>query len=63
MKQKQEMVLLLFVSVTDPDWIRIQTGQWIGSGFGIRIRIQEGKKEPNKKKKVQKFHVMMDVIF
>jgi hypothetical protein len=37
----------------DPYWIRIQSGQWIwirirnaecGSVFGIRIRIQEGKK-------------------
>jgi hypothetical protein len=25
--------------------IRIQSGQWI-SGFGIRIRIQEGKNDP-----------------
>ena len=26
----------------DPDWIRIQSGQWIG------IRIQEGKNDPQK---------------
>jgi len=26
----------------DPDWIRIQSGQW------IRIRIQEGKNDPQK---------------
>ena len=29
-------------SVSDPDWIRIQSGQW------IRIRIQEGKNDPQK---------------
>jgi hypothetical protein len=29
----------------DPDWIRIQSGQW------IRIRIQEGKNDPQKEKK------------
>jgi hypothetical protein len=28
--------------VADPDWIRIQSGQW------IRIRIQEGKYDPQK---------------
>ncbi len=29
-------------SVPDPDWIRIQLDQW------IRIRIQEGKNDPQK---------------
>jgi hypothetical protein len=37
----------------DPDWIRIQPGQWIR--IRIRnpdpIRIQEGKNDPQKKKK------------
>jgi hypothetical protein len=28
----------------DPDWIRIQSGQWIR----IRIRIHEGKNDPQK---------------
>jgi hypothetical protein len=43
----------------DPDWIRIQSGQWIrirnldpdsqsGSGFAIWIRIHEGKNDPLK---------------
>jgi hypothetical protein len=32
------------VSDPDPDWIRIQSGQWIR----IRNRIQEGKNDPRK---------------
>ncbi len=40
--------------VADPDWIRIQN-EVSGSGFGIRIQIQEGKKDPQKLKKL-KFH-------
>jgi hypothetical protein len=32
------------VADPDPDWIRTQSGQW------IRIRIQEGKNEPQKYK-------------
>jgi hypothetical protein len=32
------------ISVSDPDWIRIQSGYW------IRIRIQEGKNDPQKYK-------------
>jgi hypothetical protein len=35
--------------VSDQNWIQIQSGQW--------IRIQEGKNDPQKKKKVKKFHV------
>jgi hypothetical protein len=35
--------LLLTASVSDPDRIRIQSGQW--------IRIQEGKNDPEKKGK------------
>jgi hypothetical protein len=31
----------------DPDWIRIQSDQWIR----IRIRIHEGKNDPQKEKK------------
>jgi hypothetical protein len=27
------------------------------SGFGIRIRIQEGKNDPQKKKKIKKFNI------
>jgi hypothetical protein len=39
-------------SVSDPDWNQIQSGQW------IRIRIQEGKNDPQKQNKViLKFHV------
>ncbi len=34
----------------DPYWIRIQSGLWIR----IRIRIQEGKNDPQKKKKIGK---------
>jgi hypothetical protein len=30
----------------------------IGSGFGIRIRIQEGKNDPQNMKKVKKFQVL-----
>jgi hypothetical protein len=35
---------------SDPNWIRIQSGQWIR----IRIRnpVQEGKNDPQKKKKL-----------
>jgi hypothetical protein len=29
-------------NVSDPDWIQIQSGQW------IRIRIQEGESDPQK---------------
>ena len=29
-----------------------------GSGFGIRIRTQEGKNDPQKQKKIKKFHVL-----
>ncbi len=29
-----------------------------GSIFGIRIRIQEGKDDPEKKEKIKKFHVL-----
>jgi hypothetical protein len=36
----------------DPDWIRIQSGQW------IRIRIQEGKNDPKKKKKFVNVYVL-----
>jgi hypothetical protein len=35
------------VSDLDPDWIRIQSGQW----------IREGKKDTQKEKKIEKFHV------
>jgi hypothetical protein len=31
-------------SVSDPDWIRIQSGEWIR----IRIRIHEGKNDTQK---------------
>jgi hypothetical protein len=44
--------LIFRVADPDPDLIRIQSGQW------IRIRIQEGKKYPRKKKKIKKFHVL-----
>jgi hypothetical protein len=47
----------LAARVADPDtnWIRIQSGRW----FRIRIRIQEGKNDPQEwKKKNQKFHVL-----
>ena len=38
----------------DPDWIRIQSGQW----------IREGRNDPQKQKKVKKFHVeVLDVLF
>jgi hypothetical protein len=38
------------VADPDPKWIRIQSGMVSGSGFvfGIRIRIQEGKNDPQK---------------
>jgi hypothetical protein len=38
----------IYFSVSDPDWMRIQSGQWIRIRFGIWIRIQEGKKYPQK---------------
>jgi hypothetical protein len=45
-KEKKEFSLLeaeaTKCSVSDPDWIRIQSGQWIG------IRIQEGKNDLQK---------------
>jgi hypothetical protein len=34
-----------------------------GSVFGIRIRIQEGKNDPQKKKKIKKFHVLKCWMF
>jgi hypothetical protein len=37
---------LLSVSDPDPDWIRFNKVS--GSGFGIRIRIQEDKNDPQK---------------
>jgi len=46
--------------------IRIQSGQWIRSGFGIRIRIQEGKNNPQKYKKKQEtsfFEVLGVLLF
>ncbi len=57
------VMLLVWVADPDPYWIRIQSGQWIripiGSGFNqvsgsgsvFGIRIQEGKNDPQKKKK------------
>jgi hypothetical protein len=39
-------ILYSRVSDPDPDWIRIQSGQW--------IRNQEGKNDPQKKKKICK---------
>jgi hypothetical protein len=45
------------VSDPDPDWMRIQSGPW------IRIRIQEGKNDPQKFKKVKTFHVFKCWIF
>jgi hypothetical protein len=39
--------------VVDPDRIRIQSGQ-----IGIRIRIQEGKNDPQKKEKNLKVYVL-----
>ncbi len=52
----------------DPDWIWIQwdiPGSVSGSGFAIRIRIQEGKNDPQTKKKVRKisFFEVLDVLF
>jgi hypothetical protein len=44
------------ISVSDPDWIRIQSGQW------FRIRIQEDKNEPKKLKIISCFDVL-DVLF
>ncbi len=40
------------VSDPDPDWIRFQSGQW------IRIRIQEGKNDPQKWGKNFLVHVL-----
>jgi hypothetical protein len=42
--------------------IRIGSGfnQFSGSGFGIQIRIQEGKNDPRKKKR---FHVLKCLMF
>jgi hypothetical protein len=54
-------VVLFSFSVSDPDWIRIQSGQW------IRIRIRnwepEAKNDPQKKKKIKKFHVLKCWMF
>jgi hypothetical protein len=49
------------VSDPDPDWIRIQSGQWIASGFGIRI--QGGQKLPTKMGNIKKFHVLNCWLF
>jgi hypothetical protein len=55
------------VADLDPNWIRIQSGQWIRiriqSGQWIRIRIQEGKNDPQKLKKIKKFHVLKCWMF
>jgi hypothetical protein len=42
---------------------RIGSGfnQVSGSGYGIRIRIQEGKNDPQKLKKVKKFYDLIEV--
>jgi hypothetical protein len=37
---------IALLRVADPDWIRIQSGQW------IRIRIQEGQNDPQKSIKI-----------
>ncbi len=42
------------VSDPDPNWFRFKSGQWIRI-WGIRIRIQEGRNDPQKKKN---FHVL-----
>ncbi len=51
--------------VVDPDqysdWIRIKLGPWIR--FAIRIRIQESKNDPQKWKKVNKFHFLYCWMF
>jgi hypothetical protein len=51
--------IIVVSSVVDPDpypdWIRIQRGPESVSGFAIRIRIQEGKNDPEKEKTVNKF--------
>jgi hypothetical protein len=39
------VAILNSVSDPEPDWIRIQSGQW------IRIRIQKGKNDPHIKEK------------
>ncbi len=39
---KQSILCSVVDRVADPDWIRIQPGQWIW------IRIQEGKNDPKK---------------
>jgi hypothetical protein len=49
-------------SGSDPNWIRIQSGQWIRIRIRIRIRIQEVKIDPQKKKKISCFEVL-DVLF
>jgi hypothetical protein len=58
-KDWQSLTILIMTSVTfsvsDPDWIRIQSVQW------IRIRINPspgGKKLPTKIEKVKKCHVL-----
>ncbi len=48
------------VSVPVSDWIPIQSGQWIR--IRIRIRFQEGKNDPQKQNKIQKFQEL-DVLF
>ncbi len=44
------------VADPDPNWIRIKSCQWIQIPvFGIRIRIQEGKNDPQKVEKIRNF--------
>jgi hypothetical protein len=42
---------------TDPDWTRIEWDPW------VRIRIQEGKNNPQKLKKVNKFPFLKCCMF
>jgi hypothetical protein len=49
--------------VSDPDSIRY--GKWIRTVFGIQIRIQEGKNDPQKKENIKKISCfeVLDVLF
>ena len=41
-------LLIIRVADPDPNWIRIQSGQWIRIRIRNPVRIQEGKTDPQK---------------
>jgi hypothetical protein len=45
---ESKVIFYFLLSVSNPDWIRFNKVSGFLFGFGIRIRIQEGKNDPEK---------------